>query len=223
MSSIDDIRTAILNDDYAAVADLPVPESYEGMVVRADEVDMFEGLTTRDKDPRKSLHLQEVPTPELGPGEAIVAVMASAINYNTVWTSIFEPVSTFGFLKRYGRSSSLAAKHDQPYHVVGSDLSGVVLRVGPGRDEVEGRRRGRRALPVGRARGPAGPRRHDDGPAAAHLGLRDQLRRPGRAGAGQVQPADAQGRAPDLGGGRLPRPGQLHRLPPAGQPPRRRR
>ena len=53
---------------------------------------MFDGLATRDKDPRKSLHLQEVPTPELGPGEALVAVMASAINYNTVWTSIFEPV-----------------------------------------------------------------------------------------------------------------------------------
>ena len=58
--------------------------------------------------------------------------MASAINYNTVWTSIFEPVSTFEFLKRYGKSSELARKHDQPYHVVGSDLAGVVLRVGPG-------------------------------------------------------------------------------------------
>jgi crotonyl-CoA reductase len=129
---VDDIRSAILAGEYAAVADLPVPETYRGMVVRADETDMFEGLATRDKDPRKSLHLQEVPTPELGPGEAIVAVMASAINYNTVWTSIFEPVSTFEFLKRYGRYSSLTKKHDQPYHVVGSDLAGVVLRVGPG-------------------------------------------------------------------------------------------
>jgi crotonyl-CoA reductase len=129
---VDDIRNAILNDELAAVAQLPVPDAYEAMVVRADEAEMFAGQTTRDKDPRKSLHLQEVPTPELGPGEAIVAVMASAINYNTVWTSIFEPVSTFSFLKRYGKSSALAAKHDQPYHVVGSDLSGVVLRVGPG-------------------------------------------------------------------------------------------
>ena len=58
--------------------------------------------------------------------------MASAINYNTVWTSIFEPVSTFGFLERYGRISPLAKRHDLPYHVVGSDLSGVVLRTGPG-------------------------------------------------------------------------------------------
>jgi crotonyl-CoA reductase len=129
---MDDIRTAIVTGDYAAVADLPVPDTYQGVVVRADEVDMFDGLATRDKDPRKSLHVQDVPTPELGPGEAIVAVMASAINYNTVWTSIFEPVSTFEFLKRYGRYSSLTNKHDQPYHVVGSDLSGVVLRVGPG-------------------------------------------------------------------------------------------
>jgi crotonyl-CoA reductase len=129
---VDDIRNAILNDDLAALAELPVPEHYRGVAVLADEVGMFEGLASKDKDPRKSLHVQDTPTPELGPGEALVAVMASAINYNTVWTSIFEPVSTFDFLKRYGRSSELARKHDQPYHVVGSDLAGVVLRVGAG-------------------------------------------------------------------------------------------
>src|SRR4051794_20674373 len=93
---------------------------------------MFEGLPTAEKDPRKSLHVDEVPLPELAPGEALVAVMASAINYNTVWTSIFEPVSTFGFLERYGRLSPIAKRHDLPYHVVGSDLAGVVLRTGPG-------------------------------------------------------------------------------------------
>jgi crotonyl-CoA reductase len=59
-------------------------------------------------------------------------VMASSVNYNTVWTSIFEPVSTFGFLERYGRQNELTKRHDLPYHVVGSDLAGVVLRVGPG-------------------------------------------------------------------------------------------
>jgi crotonyl-CoA reductase len=109
-----------------------VPENYRAVTVRADEVDMFAGLASRDKDPRKSLHLDDVPTPELAPGEALVAVMASAINYNTVWTSIFEPVPTFKFLQRYGRLSPLTKRHDQPYHVVGSDLSGVVLRTGPG-------------------------------------------------------------------------------------------
>ena len=113
-------------------ADLPLPETYRGVTVHKDEVGMFEGLASRDKDPRKSLHVDDVPLPELGPGEAYVAVMASAINYNTVWTSIFEPVPTFGFLERYGKTSPLAKRHDLPYHVVGSDLSGVVLKTGVG-------------------------------------------------------------------------------------------
>src|SRR5690348_2858938 len=115
-----------------SVADLPIPESYRGVVVRAEEAGMFDGLAAEDKDPRKALHVQEVPTPEVGPGEALIAVMASAINYNTVWTSIFEPMPTFGFLRRYGRISPLTKRHDLPYHVVGSDAAGVVLRVGPG-------------------------------------------------------------------------------------------
>ncbi|HWC83326.1 MAG TPA: crotonyl-CoA carboxylase/reductase [Pseudonocardiaceae bacterium] len=116
-------------EDLAA---LPLPQSYRAAIVRRDEVEMFAGLDSEDKDPRRSLHVEEVALPELAPGEALVAVMASAINYNTVWTSIFEPVSTFSFLERYGRLSPLTKRHDLPYHVVGSDLSGVVLRTGPG-------------------------------------------------------------------------------------------
>ena len=127
-----EILDAILARDAEAFATLPVPESYTAVTVHKDEADMFAGQASRDKDPRRSLHVEDVPTPELGPGEAIVAVMASSINYNTVWTSIFEPVSTFGFLERYGRTSPLAKRHDLPYHVIGSDLSGVVLRTGPG-------------------------------------------------------------------------------------------
>jgi crotonyl-CoA reductase len=129
---VHEIRDAILADDMPALAGVPVPESYRGITVHADEAEMFDGMASSEKDPRKSLHLDEVPTPEPAAGEAIIAVMASAINYNTVWTSIFEPVSTFGFLKRYGRISELAKRHDLPYHIVGSDLSGVVLKVGAG-------------------------------------------------------------------------------------------
>ena len=100
-----EILDAILAEQYDAVGALDIPDHYRGVTVRADEAGMFEGMSSREKDPRKSLHVDEVATPELGPGEAIVAVMASAINYNTVWTSIFEPLPTFGFLKRYGRLS----------------------------------------------------------------------------------------------------------------------
>ncbi|HQZ11105.1 MAG TPA: alcohol dehydrogenase catalytic domain-containing protein, partial [Ornithinibacter sp.] len=131
---MDQIREAILSGDRTeqTYAGIEVPKTYRAATVHKDEALMFEGLASRDKDPRKSLHVEQVPTPELAPGEALVAVMASAINYNTVWTSIFEPVSTFGFLERYGRTSEFAKRHDRDYHVVGSDLAGVVLRVGPG-------------------------------------------------------------------------------------------
>ena len=131
---MDEIRDAIMAGVRTAAAweALPVPDSYRAVTVHRDEEGLFEDLPSRDKDPRKSLHVDDVPVPELAAGEALVAVMASAINYNTVWTSIFEPISTFRFLERYGRLSPETKRHDLPYHVVGSDLAGVVLRTGPG-------------------------------------------------------------------------------------------
>ena len=129
-----DIRDAILAGDTPGedFASIEIPETYRAVTIHKDEQEMFAGLPSNQKDPRSSLHLDEVPVPELAPGEALVAVMASAVNYNTVWSSIFEPVSTFSFLERYGRTSEAAKRHDLPYHIVGSDLAGVVLRTGPG-------------------------------------------------------------------------------------------
>ncbi len=91
---------------------------------------MFDGVASHDKDPRASLHLEEFELPEMAPDEVFVAVMASSINFNTVWTSIFEPLSTFGFLDRLGRESYWGARHARDYHVLGSDAAGVVVRAG---------------------------------------------------------------------------------------------
>jgi crotonyl-CoA reductase len=112
------------------LAALPIPESYTAAVVRRDDITMFEGLRSEDKDPRKAIHVTDVATPELAPDEVYLAVMASSINFNTVWSSIFEPVPTFAFLERLARESEWAKRHALPYHVLGSDASGVILRVG---------------------------------------------------------------------------------------------
>jgi crotonyl-CoA reductase len=114
-------------DDIAALA---IPESYRSAHVLRAEQEMWEGVPSSDKDPRKSLHIGQVPTPELAPDEVYVAVMASSINFNTVWTSIFEPLPTFGFLDRLGSESVWGARHAQDFHVVGSDASGVILEAG---------------------------------------------------------------------------------------------
>jgi crotonyl-CoA reductase len=113
-----------------ALADLAMPTTTRAVFVRRDEVAMFDGLASKDKDPRRSLHVDEVPVPELAPDEVYIAVMASSINFNTVWTSIFEPLPTFGFLDRLAKESVWGKRHALDYHVVGSDASGVVLRTG---------------------------------------------------------------------------------------------
>ncbi|WP_157249182.1 crotonyl-CoA carboxylase/reductase [Nonomuraea typhae] len=107
------------------LARLEVPAAYRGAHLRKDEVGMFDGAA--DKDVRLSLHVGQVPMPELAPDEVLVAVMASAINFNTVWSAMFEPIPTFAFLERLGRTDP---RHDRAAHVLGSDAAGVVVRTG---------------------------------------------------------------------------------------------
>ncbi|MFL4907972.1 crotonyl-CoA carboxylase/reductase [Streptomyces sp. MMS24-I2-30] len=108
----------------------PLPEEYLAAHLRAADVGMFDDVA--DKDVRKSIHVDRVPMPDIAPDEVVVAVMASSINYNTVWSATFEPVPTFDFLERNARQGGFAARHDLPHHVVGSDAAGVVVRVGAG-------------------------------------------------------------------------------------------
>jgi crotonyl-CoA reductase len=125
------ILQAILNGASGEeLAAIPLPTTYRAAIVRKEDEKMWEGIASADKDPRKSIHIAEVPVPEMAPDEVVIAVMASSINFNTVWSSIFEPISTFGALSRLGRESKWAKRHDLDYHVLGSDASGVVLRVG---------------------------------------------------------------------------------------------
>src|SRR6056297_3456641 len=130
-NSFETIVTAIESQD-PALGDLPLPPEYLAATLHRDEEQMFAGRESRDKDPRESIHIEPVPVPELAPGEALIAVMASSMNYNTVWSSLFEPVSAFGHLDRYAKANDDAKRHALDYHVIGSDASGVVLRTGPG-------------------------------------------------------------------------------------------
>src|SRR6185295_3360237 len=67
--------------------------------------------------PKQAMQLEQVPTPQVGEDEALVLVMAAGVNYNGVWAALGEPVSVLDV-------------HKQPYHVAGSDASGIVWAVG---------------------------------------------------------------------------------------------
>src|SRR4051812_28119553 len=126
-----EILDAILNDASGPeLQAIPLPETFRAATVHKDDVELFAGMLSEEKDPKKSIHIDQVPIPELAPDEAVVAVMGSALNFHTLWTSIFQPPPTFLFLDRLGRESVWGKRHDLPYHIIGSDASGVVLRTG---------------------------------------------------------------------------------------------
>ncbi|PJE36000.1 crotonyl-CoA carboxylase/reductase [Pseudooceanicola lipolyticus] len=62
--------------------------------------------------------LQEVlDVPALDSQDVLVLVMAAGVNYNGVWAALGKPISPFD-------------GHKQPYHIAGSDASGIVWAVG---------------------------------------------------------------------------------------------
>jgi crotonyl-CoA carboxylase/reductase len=70
-------------------------------------------------EPRDAMRLETVKTPQPGPGQVVVKVMAAGVNYNNVWACLGEPVSVFRYT-------------GDDFHIGGSDASGVVAAVGPG-------------------------------------------------------------------------------------------
>jgi crotonyl-CoA reductase len=110
------------------LAACPLPDEYRAAFLRSEDQGIFRGVA--DKDVRRTIHVGQVPMPEIAPDEVIVAVMAAAVNYNTVWSATFEPVPSFRFLKDLGRRGGWDARHDRDYQVVGSNAAGVVVRVG---------------------------------------------------------------------------------------------
>jgi crotonyl-CoA carboxylase/reductase len=63
------------------------------------------------------MQLEVVPTPKIASDEVLVLVMAAGVNYNGIWAALGEPISPFD-------------GHKQPFHVAGSDASGIVWAVG---------------------------------------------------------------------------------------------
>ena len=128
------ILDAIMADDTSAedFAALELPESYRAVTVHKDEVDMFEGMPTKEKDPRKSLHVDEVAAPRARPGRGLRRGdgLGDQLQHRV---DLDLRAGLHLRLPRALRPDLPARKrHDLPYHVVGSDLAGVVLKTGAG-------------------------------------------------------------------------------------------
>ncbi len=99
------------NVDLVPVGTLPplgvVPKRMHGWVVRKE----------RHGEPLTSFRDEVVDTPEPGPNEVLVLSMAAGVNYNGVWGGLGKPVSVLDV-------------HKHPFHIGGSDCSGIVWKIG---------------------------------------------------------------------------------------------
>lgn len=71
----------------------------------------------RHGEPESAMQVEVVPTWPLDSHDVLVLVMAAGVNYNGVWAALGTPISPFD-------------GHKQPYHIAGSDASGIVYAVG---------------------------------------------------------------------------------------------
>ncbi|MBV9100749.1 MAG: crotonyl-CoA carboxylase/reductase [Candidatus Dormibacteraeota bacterium] len=91
-----------------------VPRRMRAMLIRPE----------RYGDPDKAFAEETLETPMPRRGEALVYVMAAGVNYNNVWASLGRPVDVIAARQKAGEP--------EPFHIGGSDASGIVWAVGEG-------------------------------------------------------------------------------------------
>ena len=97
--------------DLYEVGEVPpayhVPENMYAWAIRRE----------RHGRPNTAMQVEVVPTPTIGDDEVLVLVMAAGVNFNGVWAALGTPISPFD-------------SHKAPFHIAGSDASGIVWAVG---------------------------------------------------------------------------------------------
>ena len=105
-----------MGKDVYEIGELPpvgeVPAKMHAQLVRPE----------RFGEPAVSIQDEVIDVPEIGPHEALVAVMAAGVNFNNVWAARGVPLDVTKGQARWGEPTD--------FHIVGSDASGVVWAVG---------------------------------------------------------------------------------------------
>ena len=85
---------------------------------------MYAQLIRQDRFgvPTKAFKVETIEVPDVAPDEVLVYVMAAGINYNNVWAGLGTPVDVIKARQKAGEK--------EPFHIGGSDASGIVYKVG---------------------------------------------------------------------------------------------
>ena len=104
------------------VAEMPplgeVPERMHAWLIRPE----------RFGPPMQAFAKEVVEVPAIADDEVLVYVMAAGINYNNVWAGLGVPVDVIGARNKALAKGGLG--EPEPFHIGGSDASGIVYKVG---------------------------------------------------------------------------------------------
>src|SRR6201994_4439508 len=113
MASVTQLKASTAGEpkDLYALGEVPplghVPTKMHAWAIRKE----------RHGPPESSMQLEVLPTWRIGDDEVLVYVMAGGVNYNGVWAGLGIPISPHDV-------------HKNPFHIAGSDASGIVWAVG---------------------------------------------------------------------------------------------
>jgi crotonyl-CoA carboxylase/reductase len=118
MTVVDSDSAASNTSTVYEVGDLPqpgiVPKQMYASVIRPE----------RYGPPAQAFETELIDVPEVPPGFVLVAVMAAGINYNNIWAALGRPLDVVAMRNKRGAA--------EPFHIGGSEGSGIVWKVGQG-------------------------------------------------------------------------------------------
>ena len=82
------------------------------------------------RKPSDGIIRMEVDIPEIGPDEVLLRVKSSALNYNSIWSSLAHPIDPFALNVGFVKNNPACADHLQDYSIFGSDACGEIVSMG---------------------------------------------------------------------------------------------
>ena len=95
-----------------------------------DKIDEILKIPLEKRLPSKGIEKLEVPLPLIRDNEVLVKVKSSALNYNSIWSSLCHPLTPKQLVSSYIQRNPNVNDHLKDYFIFGSDASGVIEHVG---------------------------------------------------------------------------------------------
>ena len=87
-------------------------------------------ININDRKPSDGIQKLDISVPNLKNDEVLIKVKSSALNYNSIWSSLSYPISPFQLINRHVQRNPFDKDHLTDFAIFGSDAAGIICEVG---------------------------------------------------------------------------------------------